>query len=200
MKKKRLRHSIKRELILRLLGRAGIISAEVLVNLILTGATLPLAMMGSKSESLDNLKNFSRLFEGVDFSSEHSVYQLIARLERDGLIEKKAGVISLARRGIARLKKYLHTPDYQKVYTVRKKATKYITLIIFDIPEKEREKRDWLREKLVEIKFLPLQQSVWYSKYGISLAFISDLKQYNMLNYVHVMKVVKAGSFIHGRG
>lgn len=39
-----------------------------------------------------------------------------------------------------------------------------------------------------------LQKSVWFGKNKINQEFLSDLKDKNLLNFVHILEVSKAGS------
>jgi CRISPR/Cas system-associated endoribonuclease Cas2 len=83
-------------------------------------------------------------------------------------------------------------PSWTKKY--RTKRSNGINLIVFDIPEKKRIARDWLRVKLKEFGYKPIQQSVWLGKNGVSFEFISDLRNYEILDCIHILKICNKGS------
>ena len=135
--------------------------------------------------------------------SRQRFYSLLNHLKRDGLVMKrKQGGISVWRittqglQYLARSKKQrvnlsdLPKRDYQK-----KKAIGLI-IIAFDVPEKERRKRDWLRANLIGLGFTKLQHSVWMGKVEIPEDFMTDLRTHNMISYVHIFSVNKMGSII----
>ena len=64
-------------------------------------------------------------------------------------------------------------------------------LCVFDIPEKERVKRDWLRASLVSLNFRMLQKSVWFTKNKIPQQFLEDLEQLNLADKIHIFRVRK---------
>ena len=69
-----------------------------------------------------------------------------------------------------------------------------MTIISFDIPEKERRKRDWIRRCLVEMDFEPLQKSVWVAQGGAHEDFIHALRERKLLHAVHIFAVTKQGT------
>lgn len=69
-----------------------------------------------------------------------------------------------------------------------------LTIVAFDIPEKERRKRDWIRRCLVEMDFKPLQKSVWTARGGVHEDFVEALRERNLLNAVHIFGVTKHGT------
>jgi CRISPR-associated endonuclease Cas2 len=62
-------------------------------------------------------------------------------------------------------------------------------LIIFDIPETSREKRDELRWLLKKNHFIKLQSSVFISPYSLNREAIAYLKQTGLINYIRILKV-----------
>ena len=69
-----------------------------------------------------------------------------------------------------------------------------LKIIIFDIPEEERQKRDWLRSVLKNLKFSMLQKSVWVGKGKLPKEFINDLSKYKIISYVDIFAISKYGS------
>jgi len=69
-----------------------------------------------------------------------------------------------------------------------------LKIVIFDIPEREREKRDWLRIALKNLNFNMVQKSVWIGKAKLPKEFVQDLNRMNIFTYVEIFAVTKAGS------
>jgi predicted transcriptional regulator len=88
-------------------------------------------------------------------------------------------------------------PSYSGYESEKDKTLK---ILIFDIPEKERRKRDWLRCALKNMKFEMLQKSVWAGKRGLPKEFIDDLKRMNIFSFVEIFAVTKTGSLIQYSG
>lgn len=127
---------------------------------------------------------------------ERKLRDVLYRLNRDGLIAKKtdrAWALTAKGRGLLaffRKTEEEHLPE--KKYP--KENTNELKIIIFDIPEKFRRKRDWLRGTLENLGFEMLQKSVWAGKCLFPEELLHDLEQLNILKYVEVLAVTKAGS------
>ncbi len=61
-------------------------------------------------------------------------------------------------------------------------------LVIFDIPEEERGKRQWLRLLLRELKFQKIQQSVWMTQYECQDLLHAGLKEKHLEGYVQIFE------------
>ena len=64
-------------------------------------------------------------------------------------------------------------------------------IIIFDVPEKMRGKRDLLRKELTAFGFMQLQKSVWAYPYKLPEEFIDLWKNADILSYCVVIEAVK---------
>ncbi len=124
---------------------------------------------------------------------------LVYRLKRDGFIEgrvnegSKTLVITKRGKGLlkelrARESKFMPT----KMYPREKDCD--LKIIVFDVPEKHRRKRDWLRSVLTNMGFSMVQRSVWVGKAGIPKDFLEDVNKLNMVNYIEVLSVDKRGT------
>lgn len=117
---------------------------------------------------------------------ETTVRQSLWRLKKQGFIEKKEGKYSLTRTGRILMQ-----------YVVRRSRATSVKwdgkfrVVIFDIPEKERKSRNWLRQELYLLKYQKLQESVFIGKYPLPADLIKDLKRYNIGNYVNYLMVDK---------
>jgi len=127
---------------------------------------------------------------------------LIYTLEKDGLLKrnKKEGIkfIFKTKKGKEKEKEL----EEKSKRTIPKKEYKMarsenFSIVIFDIPEKERRKRDWVREVLKNMDFKMVQKSVWIGKIKIPKEFINDLFKLEMDKYVEIFEISKTGSLKH---
>jgi len=134
---------------------------------------------------------------------EKSFFSLLSRLKRQGLVEKqKLGSIShwkTTPKGLQKIKngvKILKTAFFPKrSYPLDKDCA--LTIVLFDIPEKFKLKRTWLRNNLKNLEFRMLQKSAWIGESKVPEEFIFDMEQLEILEYVHILKVQKKGSLIN---
>ena len=98
--------------------------------------------------------------------------KFLSKLKHDGLIHETKGnnsKFSISNKGkakLAKLKNSLPSKHYKKVSQDR------LIIISFDIPEKLRGKRDWLREVIKNLDFKMIHQSVWIGKTKVPRQFI----------------------------
>ena len=69
-------------------------------------------------------------------------------------------------------------------------------LVIFDIPEKERRKRDTIRMELISIGFQQLQKSVWYGEHPLPRDFVTLIDSLSLQPHVHIFSVRQSGIII----
>ncbi|MEK7168158.1 MAG: hypothetical protein AAB707_00410, partial [Patescibacteria group bacterium] len=123
---------------------------------------------------------------------KHKFYSLLSRLKKQGFIkkeQKRKGIFwEITPRGeqrIERLKNIFHFPRIN--YKTEKDSG--INLIIFDIPEKHKAKRQWLRYVLLSLDFTMLQKSVWIGKNKIPEEFLKALAELDLMNFIHILKI-----------
>lgn len=127
---------------------------------------------------------------GIPRIGRRKVYQSLRNLEQRKLIgiakEGDKTVVRLTKNGQNKLLRY-------KLEDLKiKKPAKWDRLfrvVIFDIPEKYKQGRESIREKLKELGFYRLQKSVWIYPYDCEdeIDFISEL--YEIRPFVRVMLV-----------
>jgi len=126
-------------------------------------------------------------------------YNLISMLKRDNLLKESGGKgnqkFILSEKGKKKLE------ELKSRYKKRMPETKYLavksecaTIAIFDIPETERRKRDWLRRALRHLGFRLIQKSVWLGKVKIPKNFLNDLRNLDLIEYIEIFQVTKTGS------
>jgi len=67
-------------------------------------------------------------------------------------------------------------------------------IVCFDIPEKERKKRRWIREELLSLEYQPLQKSVWVGFAPLPEDFFEDLDLLSLRDHIHLFSVGKKGT------
>lgn len=67
-------------------------------------------------------------------------------------------------------------------------------LVMYDIPEKERKKRDLLRSELAAYNYQQLQRSVWLGYSPLPEKFIQNLRDFGLKNKVHIVSINKTGT------
>lgn len=138
------------------------------------------------------------------YRKRQQFYSTLNKLKREGLIVKKrsglASLWSISKKGKGRLAELykrgsaIQLPPPQKY---PKKKSSGLIVVSFDIPERERRKRDWLRSHLIALGLSSLQKSVWIGRVGLPQEFLKDLRKYKLLPYIHVFSVNKKGTIAH---
>ncbi len=144
-------------------------------------------------------KENDKLIKQLELKSKNKYYSYIYRLKKDGLIEEKIhnnkkffALTSLGKNKLKILKN--KRKEKMSLANYHKENSDKSTIVIFDIPEKEKEKRKWLRSVLKNLGFQMIQKSVWLGKVKIPQQFIEDLNHLEIINYVEIFEITKAGS------
>lgn len=128
--------------------------------------------------------------------TEQQFRQACARLERDGLLLKEArGKWRIAARGKTAIKKIITTISRRTTYP-QPPTGLASTIVIFDIPEKERDKRTLVRAELRALEFKPLQKSVWMGNMGLPKTCLSYFRTIEALPYIHVFSINRHGTIV----
>ena len=126
--------------------------------------------------------------------------KLIYQLKQDNLIDQRElenrTLYKITTRGIEKLKilkKILTHGSLPSTAYAQEKATTF-TIVTFDIPEKERRKRHWLRSVLKNLGLQLLQKSVWFGKIKIPQEFIEDMHKLDIIHHVEILEIRKKGT------
>lgn len=115
----------------------------------------------------------------------------LSQMKHDGLIKTSDQNLKISDKGkqkIIGLKNRLPDRHYEVENSDR------IVIISFDIPEKLRRKRNWLREVIKNLGFTMIHQSVWVGRVRVPKEFILDLERMRILEFVEIFEVTKTGS------
>jgi DNA-binding transcriptional regulator PaaX len=75
-------------------------------------------------------------------------------------------------------------------------SSKFV-IITFDVPEKEKRKREWLRSSLKHLGLKMVQKSVWLGKVKIPKEFLEDIRRLRLIEYLEIFEITKTGSLEH---
>lgn len=135
------------------------------------------------------------------YRDRQQFYHTLNHLKRQGLVVSKSGKEGsrwvLTQRGQDRYKTHrqLRNDPFSISSSVFSKPEGAgITIVSYDIPEKERRKRTWIRTCLVEMGCERIQQSVWVAHGTIDEDFLHALRERDLLGSVHVFAVTKQGT------
>lgn len=126
---------------------------------------------------------------------------LIYRLKKEGLVcevkKENENFLGLTNKGKIILEKFRSAKNKSlPMAKYENKEEETLKIVIFDIPESEKRKRDWLRSALRNLRFRMLQKSVWAGKASLPQEFIEDLRKINLLPFVEIFSVSKTGSLM----
>jgi len=144
--------------------------------------------------SFSNRKENRQILE----KQKHHFHSLLYQLKKQGFIQKKQEqnkthwlITALGKKHLENLNNQLFS--LTKTIYKREKDDGF-NVIVFDIPEEKRHKRDWLRRNLLMLDFTMLQKSVWLSRNKLPEEFLKDLNDLELMNFIHIFKVSKSGT------
>lgn len=124
---------------------------------------------------------------------EQRIRVTIAKLVHEGMVQKKESAgWSITKTGKKKLRSLREWIVKKKSYEMQDEKT--LKIIIFDIPERYRNHRDWIRSTLYTMNYELLQQSVFAGTGKLPDAFIKDIDQRGMLHHVQIFSVGKYGT------
>lgn len=115
---------------------------------------------------------------------------ILARLQVQGLVER------IGRRGESRWRLTAHGRGAlrERRRGNRNRPDGVRRLVIFDIPERERKKRDAIRTDLLAAGYRQLQKSVWHGDRPLPKSFLELVGAIGVRRCVHIFSVRDAGT------
>ena len=114
----------------------------------------------------------------------------LSRLRRRGLVRNNAGVWDITAAG----KKYLESKHVLRRFNPKIQnhlEQKRKLIVIFDIPEKKKKYRDWLRSELVGFGFTMIQKSVWFGP-RLPKDFIEYIEENGLIKHIRFFKALES--------
>ncbi|OGY97845.1 MAG: hypothetical protein A3A43_03585 [Candidatus Liptonbacteria bacterium RIFCSPLOWO2_01_FULL_56_20] len=131
-----------------------------------------------------------RRMERFAHASEATIQVTLSRLKKKGLVQGSGGIWKITAAGLLHVRRKQHAPPAhsRKSHAMGPKNM----IIAFDIPEKDKRKRNWLRIELVCLGFEMLQKSVWFGPAPLPQAFIASLEKLRIIPFVKFFEVREA--------
>lgn len=104
----------------------------------------------------------------------------LSRLKQRGLIANTRGAWHITALGKQKLTKRARARSERADARQKRKSL----IIIFDIPESLKPKRNWLRRELIALGFEMLQKSVWLGPAPLPRSFLDKLKDLDLIPYI----------------
>ena len=131
--------------------------------------------------------------QGRKIPNKNSLYTTLSRMKRNGLLKRTKEKWTITPEGAELLNSKNQKQDIKRFFPktkgLRKNIQKQI-IAVFDIPEKKRRYRDWLRSELVGFGFDPIQKSVWFGP-TLPEEFVKYLEKENLLKYIRFFRVAE---------
>ena len=126
---------------------------------------------------------------------------LLNKLERKGFIhqeqKRRKIFIHLTQKGTAHLIKISEKQTIKETpLSTRTKGTHW-TIVIFDIPEEKRSKRNWIRRILHTMGFAMLQRSVWASQAILPKAFMDKIAIQGLAPHIKILEITNKKNMSH---
>ena len=131
----------------------------------------------------------------IRIREEQKLHSRIYKLKKEGFIISGKRGLSITSKGTKKLDDLNNSLSRSIPFTDYPKESSAETVIIsFDIPEKEKYKRNWLRKTLTALGFSMLQKSVWIGNAKLPEEFINHLKEMRIFNYIEISSIKKGGT------
>ncbi len=130
----------------------------------------------------------------------HRYHAMVHRLKQQGLIKEEPRgrtiflrITKAGKEKLSILRKKSKEPLPSARYSEEAGERRFV-IIAFDIPEHSKRKRNWLRSALRHMGMRMIQKSVWAGKVKVPKAFLVDLEDQRLIEYVEIFEVNKSGS------
>lgn len=188
---------MKKHSILEILNKTGQ-TADIILGILIGGGNLKTmrrkVFYPTMPDFSDKCSNIERDYKN---KRKNNLQSLLYQLKKQGFIKKedrkRGGLWIITLAGKKQLEKLKQTEKLPKLF-YKKEIDDGLNIVIFDIPEKYKTKRNWLRRCLLELEFIMLQKSVWTGKNKLPEEFLKDLEELKIIEFIHIFKVSKTGT------
>lgn len=116
---------------------------------------------------------------------------ILSQLRKDGFVERRGAKSKAIWRTTTKGRRLLSTIASQPK---RPAIDGIMRIVSFDIPERERKKRRWVREILLECGYRPLQKSVWIGYAPLPEDFFEDADLLSLRECIHIFSINQPGT------
>jgi hypothetical protein len=152
---------------------------ESLEQILREGKSLTMSKVAKK---LHSSKNFWFFYKKLENLTNNNFKVVLHRLQKRGLIEKRRENFRLSPLGVLYFKRI---SDHE---TPQKWDNKW-RIIMFDIPESIRNKRNWLRQQLYTLEYKSLQKSVFIGKHPLKEKLYKEILEQGLNKYLNLITV-----------
>ncbi|MDO8582579.1 MAG: hypothetical protein Q7R63_01110 [bacterium] len=117
---------------------------------------------------------------------------LVAKLKKEKLVTASPTGWRITNAGREKMQKLADRLLRKKSYPEEKAPA--LTIVMFDVPEKYKGYRDWMRAAIRGCGFDQLQKSVFAGNVRLPEEFINDLDRLSLLRYVEIFSVSEKGT------
>lgn len=107
---------------------------------------------------------------------------------------KGESVISITKKGLDKLRALTNQRASAPRRDYPQESHSREIVLIFDVPESEKDKRVWLRDALKSLEFTMVQKSVWRGRCKIPKSFLEDVRTMRIAQYIEIFEVASAGT------
>ena len=125
-------------------------------------------------------KKNKRVIKRENFQSTFS------KLKKKGLALNENGMWRITEAGIKYINKKINNPLLWRLFFKEEELSnnKKNLIVAFDIPERRKGHREWLRRELRFLGFEPIQKSVWFGPAPLPKKFIVALSKLDILTCI----------------
>lgn len=129
--------------------------------------------------------------------AKRSVSALLARLRRQGFVVR----VAQGKRTVWRLSPAgeQHLRELEIERSVLPPSDGKLRIVSFDVPERERRKRDWLRRTLRSCDYRMVQKSVWAGERPLPDWFLRGAEAAGVIDCLDVFSIAQKGTLRGGR-
>ena len=137
--------------------------------------------LGRSYQKMMETKDFWDYYDELKNLKKESARMILWRLQKKGLVEKKKSGFQITKLGLKTVKEFQEKEEEQWDGKWR--------IVMFDIPEKNRDGRNWLRWQLISLEYKPIQKSVFMGKSPLAEDFYEEILFRKLNNCVRLMTV-----------
>ncbi|MFH1346912.1 MAG: hypothetical protein ABIH10_01535 [Spirochaetota bacterium] len=160
-------------LLLGLSERGAVALSEILAG--------PGRGIGRSYQRVMETKDFWDYYDELKNLKKESARTILWRLQKKGLVDKKKTGYKITTLGLRAVKNF---QEKEKVQWDGKWR-----IVMFDIPEKNRDGRNWLRWQLISLEYKPIQKSVFMGKSPLAEDLYEEILFRKLNNCVRLMTV-----------
>jgi DNA-binding transcriptional regulator PaaX len=139
--------------------------------------------LGRSYGAMTGLRNFWDYYDELKNLKENSARTILWRLQKKGLVKKTEKYYQLTFQGLKIVKNFKTDNSAKTVWDGRWR------MIMFDIPEKKRKERDWLRYQLLCLDYQSVQKSVFIGRQPIEEDVWNDIVERDLNKCIRLITV-----------